>query len=248
MYTHITLFPARLFLFPLLLLMSNPRQTQPQHEHDPQKGEDNRLQNLHTLSLRQRADSKRQDRRPAATKRRRKANGADMQVPRQQLRRRDNDGREKRTQEESLKRDRHRGDVKVRHEPEYQLERHGDGDVDRHGELDAQLGRDEAEDRAAESDAEPEADRGHARVKVVGFADLDHELHDPAAERDLRADVGEEEEGAEPGDAGVGTLEEGGAEAAASGVVAAGVAYQRAVDCAGLRPEGCCAPHELNGG
>lgn len=232
--------------------MSNPRQAKPQPKHDPQTRQDNGLQDLHTLRLRQHTDRKRQNRRAAPAKRRREPDGAHMQVPRQQLRRRNHDSREERTQEEALQRDGDGGHVELRDEPEEQLQPHGDGDVDGDGELDAELGGDEAEQGAAEGDAEPEADGGHARVEGVGLADLDHELHDPAAEGDLDADVGEEEDGAEPGDAGVGALEEGGAHGAVAAAAVGGggvcLGDGLAVDGAGLGPEGGGAPDELDDG
>lgn len=86
--------------------------------------------------------------------------------------------------------------------------------------------------------------RPYTRVQVVGPAHLDHELHDPAAEGDLGADVGEEE--AWPRDASVGAFEERGAHAAAT--AAMGEAHRLAVRDADLLPEVGGAPHQFNEG
>lgn len=77
------------------------------------------------------------------------------------------------------------------------------------GQLLAEHGRDEAQHDTPHGDAQPEPRGGHARRERLAAADLEHEFHDPAAESDLDAHVAQQEEGAEPGDACGGHIEEG---------------------------------------
>ena len=124
-----------------------------------------------------------------------------MEMLRQQLRRRDDRRREQRTQEEALQTDRHRSNIELRRQPKQQLQAHRDGEVDRDRALLAHPRRDEAQHDAADGDAGPEARGDHAGGEAPPAPNRDHEDDDPAAQRDLDADVEQQEERAQPGDA-----------------------------------------------
>lgn len=126
-----------------------------------------------------------------------------MKMPRQQLRHRNHRRRKQRTQEEALQAHRHRTHIELGDEPEQQLQRHRNGQVDRDRELLADAGRHEAQHHPPHRDAEPEARGDEARAEGGPVPDVDHERDDPAAQRDLDADVEQQEERAQPGDAGV---------------------------------------------
>lgn len=83
----------------------NPRQPQPQHQYHPQKRQNNRLQNLHALRLRDRAHRERKNRCTRPAKRGRKPNRRDVQMAGQELSSSDDGGREKRPEKEALQGD-----------------------------------------------------------------------------------------------------------------------------------------------
>lgn len=98
----------------------------------------------------------------------------------------------------------------------------GEGAYD-DGELLAQSGRDETQHESAKGNPQPEAGGGHAAGKVGAVAHAHHEGDDPAADGDFDADVAEEEEGADPGDAAAVFGEEGAAEDTARAVWGGGL-------------------------
>lgn len=109
------------------------------------------------------------------------------------------------------------------------------------GELLAQSWRHEAERDAPDGHAEPEAGGAHSGCEGRPLADLDHERHDPAAQRDFDADVGEKEQGTDPRHA----IRERFSRAAPFRVRRLGVRCSELG--AGLGPEGCCRSSHLDG-
>lgn len=114
----------------LFLLLLNPRQRNPDTQDDNQQREDDRLQHLDALGLRNGADGEGQDRRTAAAARRREPDGADVEVARQQLGHDDDDGREHGPQEHPDQADGHRRHDELRHQPEQKLAAYRDEEVD----------------------------------------------------------------------------------------------------------------------
>lgn len=113
-----------------LRLPSNPRQAQPKPQNDPKQRQNNRLQHLNTLSLRNGTDCEREDRRSGATKRSGEPDCADVQMPGKQLCSDDYRSGEQWAHQEALQSDRYGRNVELWDEPEDELEGHGQRKVD----------------------------------------------------------------------------------------------------------------------
>lgn len=181
----------RILIFPFSFVPSlsvrmsrDLRQRQPKREEYSQECQNNRLQRLHALRLRNSTNSERQHRRSTSTHSAGKANGTDVQALRQKLRRRNDSSREQRTQEETKESDSDGGYDKLRDEPEQDLKTHTEAQVDGDGQPFAKTRSDEAQDEPADCDAEPEACCSHSRCEGRAFSDTDHENNDEAAQRD----------------------------------------------------------------
>jgi len=111
----------------LFLLLLDPRQEAPDQEDGREQGEDDRLQHLHTLGLRNGADGERQERRTAAPKRGREPDGADVEMAREQLRHGHDGGGEQGADKEPLQSHRDGRDDELWDEPEQEFQAHGDG-------------------------------------------------------------------------------------------------------------------------
>lgn len=189
-----------------------------------------------------------------------------MQPTRQQFGRHDHDSREQRTEEEALQRDGHGGDVKVWNEPEDEAEDDGGDEIDlqtalararirtkgckrtyRDGQFLTHPRSHKPQDYPAHRNPQPEPRRHHPTRKRLAVPHAHHERDDPPAQRDLHADIQQQEYRTEPGYPACAFREQRLAQAAPA---AAGATSRMlrvsSEDRAGILPEAVDRGHQLD--